>query len=122
MKNIIKWIIKRFKYANKIDILKGILDGIDNNDIKNIYNMIDGRLNPILPSDNSYQYNPIPLFDTINNSILIIVQDNKIIGFNEFKIIYNNGWKVIVTINGIDQEITEDEHTNIYILNARKEI
>ena len=122
MKTIIKWIIKRFRYANKLDILKGIIDGIDDNDIKNIYNVIDGRLNPVLQSDNSYQYNPIPLFDIINNSILVVVQDNKIIGFNEFSITYNKGWKVTVTINGINQEIIEDEHTNIYILNARKNI
>ena len=122
MKTIIKWIIKRFRYANKLDILKGIIDGIDDNDIKNIYNVIDGRLNPVLQSDNSYQYNPIPLFDIINNSILVVVQDNKIIGFNEFSITYNKGWKVTVTINDINQEIIEDEHTNIYILNARKNI
>ena len=122
MKTIIKWIIKRFRYANKLDILKGIIDGIDDNDIKNIYNVIDGRLNPVLQSDNSYQYNPIPLFDIINNSILVVVQDNKIIGFNEFSITYNKGWKVTVTINGINQEKIEDEHTNIYILNERKNI
>ena len=116
MKAIIQWIIKRFKYANKIDIVKGILDGIDDKDVKNLYRVIDGRINPILKSDSECNYKTISLSDIIKDSTLIIIQDNNIIGFSKFKLTYINRWTMTVIIDGVEQEIVDDEHTKVYLL------
>jgi hypothetical protein len=116
IKRLIEWIVKRFKYANKVDLIKGLLDGIDDEDINNIYKVLDGRLNPVLVSDKNCSYKTISLSDTINNTILIIIQDNKIIAFSEFHITFSNGWRTYAIINGQEQEIVEDDHTKIYLL------
>lgn len=115
-KKILAFLISRFKYTNKLDLVKSILNGIDDDDIKSIYKVINGRLNPILKSDNNCNYKTISLEDTLNNSIPVIIQDNNIIGFGNMKILYSNGWKIYVNIDGVDQEIKEDDHTKIYLL------
>ena len=115
-KKIIAWIVSRFKYANKTELISELLNGIDDEDLKAMYRVISGRLNPILDSDNTCSFTTTSISDLING-VPIIIQDNKLIGYKSFSMIYNGKrWSLIVDINGEDKIIEEDDHTKIYFL------
>ena len=113
-KKFIQFIINRFKYANKVDLVKGLLDGIDDEDIKKLCAVVDGRLNPVLISDKS-GYDTISI-DDIMKGIPIVIQDNKLIGYSKFEIIYDKNWMIKIIINGEEIILEQDDHTKVYLL------
>ena len=114
IKKLIQFIISRFKYANKVDLVKCLLNGIDDEDIKKLCAVVDGRINPILISDKS-GYDTISI-DDIMKGIPIVIQDNKLIGYSKFEMIYDKTWKIKLVTNGEEILLEQDDHTKVYLL------
>lgn len=115
-KFIISWIAKRLTYANTTSLLKSLLDGVDEEDVKKMFKVVDGHLNDKLNDDPSCDFNSVSVTDIFRGTP-VVIQDNRLVRFTAFKIEFDAGkWVMWIKSNGEFVQVHEDDHTKIYFL------
>lgn len=114
----IRFIVSRFKYAKKADLINDILDGFQPEDLHKITKVLDGRLTPHITNAGGEQNNyQILSINPITHGLPLIIQDNRLIGYKSFTLEFKeNQWIVKAIINDEEVILQDDDHTKIYII------